>query len=245
MLVVPPPPPGLAEVPIVGHSVSRMWNLASTNLEALLEEFAPQLQTIGVWLLEAASGAGIAFLIFIVSTIIAGVFLAKSDSGASAAREIGRRVVGARGDEFVADAESTIRNVTRGILGVAAIQALLAGIGFVVAGVPGAGLWAFLCLILAVIQIGIGPIAIPVAIYMFYAADTVTATLLAIWLGFALVIDNVLKPILLGRKAPVPMMVIFLGSIGGFLSSGIIGLFIGAVVLSLGYKLFLAWLRET
>jgi predicted PurR-regulated permease PerM len=134
--------------------------------------------------------------------------------------------------------------VVKGILGVAIIQGLLAGMGFMVAGVPGAEIWAFLCLFLAIIQIGIAPIAIPVIIYMFYSADTLTAGLLMIWLILVMLSDNFLKPILLGRGAPVPMLVIFLGSIGGFLSMGFIGLFIGAVILSLGFKLFRAWLKN-
>ena len=111
------------------------------------------------------------------------------------------------------------------------------------AGVPGAGLWAFLCLFLAIIQIGIAPVAIPVIIYMFYSASTLTAGLLMVWLVLVMLSDNFLKPILLGRGAPVPMLVIFLGSIGGFISMGFIGLFVGAVILSLGFKLFQAWLK--
>ena len=125
----------------------------------------------------------------------------------------------------------------------AIIQGFSAGMGFMVAGVPGAGLWAFLCLFLAIIQIGIAPVAIPVIIYMFYSADTLTAGLLMVWLILVMLSDNFLKPILLGRGAPVPMLVIFLGSIGGFISMGFIGLFIGAVILSLGFKLFREWLK--
>ena len=132
---------------------------------------------------------------------------------------------------------------SKGFLGVAIIQGLLAGAGFMVAGVPGAGLWAFLCLFLAIIQIGIAPVVIPVIIYMFYNADTLTAGLLMVWLILVMLSDNFLKPILLGRGAPVPMLVVFLGSIGGFISMGFIGLFIGAVILSLGFKLFQAWLK--
>jgi len=118
----------------------------------------------------------------------------------------------------------------------------LAGMGFAVTGVPGAGIWAFLCLFLAIIQIGIAPVAIPVIIYMFYYADTLTAGLLMVWLILVMLSDNFLKPILLGRGAPVPMLVIFLGSIGGFISMGFIGLFVGAVILSLSFKLFRTWL---
>ena len=133
----------------------------------------------------------------------------------------------------------------RGILGVALIQSLLIGIGFVVAGVPGAGLWIFLSFMLGVIQIGPLPVVVGVLIYMFLKASTFAAIALTVWCIIMLPLDNILKPILLGRGTKTPMLVIFLGSIGGFILSGIIGLFTGAVILTLGYNLFLVWLRES
>ncbi|MCB1766576.1 MAG: AI-2E family transporter, partial [Candidatus Competibacteraceae bacterium] len=138
-----------------------------------------------------------------------------------------------------------VRSVTRGILGVALIQALLAGLGFMVMGVPGAGLWALLCLLLSVVQIGVIFVNLPIVLYVFSTADPIPAVLFLIWSIFVTLIDNILKPIVLGQGVDVPMAVIFVGAIGGFLSSGIIGLFVGAVVLVLGYKLFLAWLYPT
>jgi len=134
--------------------------------------------------------------------------------------------------------------VTQGILGVAIIQSLLAGLGFMVMGVPGAGLWAFLCLLLGVIQIGAGPVLIPVVIYVMSTADTLSGILFLIWSLAVLASDNILKPLLLGRGVDVPMAVIFVGAIGGFLSMGIIGLFVGAVVLALSYSVFLMWLTD-
>jgi predicted PurR-regulated permease PerM len=113
---------------------------------------------------------------------------------------------------------------------------------FLLPGVPFAGLWTILCLILSIIQVGVGPIAIPVVIYMFSVSDTTTALILAIWLGITLLTDNVLKPILLGRNAPALMLVIFSGAIGGFIYNGFIGLFLGAIILTIGYKLFMMWL---
>jgi predicted PurR-regulated permease PerM len=151
--------------------------------------------------------------------------------------------MGDHGIETVANAEITIRNVARGILGVAFIQAFLAGLGFLVAGIPGAGLWALFGFVLAIVQIGVGPVVIAVLIYAFLKLSTLTAILLTVWCIPLLLIDNVLKPLLLGRGAPVPMLIIFLGAIGGFISFGTIGLFVGAVVLSLGYNLFLLWLK--
>jgi predicted PurR-regulated permease PerM len=181
---------------------------------------------------------------FIFAVAIAGVLLARAEAGKGAAEAVALRLAGERGRDFAALAEATVRSVTRGILGVALIQASLAGLGFLAVGVPAAGLWALIALLLSVVQVGVFPVVIPVLIYVFFTADTLTAVLFLIWSIFVGSIDNVLKPILLGRGVAVPMAVIFVGAIGGFLSSGIIGLFVGPVVLVLSYKLFLAWLYE-
>jgi predicted PurR-regulated permease PerM len=243
-LQIPPPPEGVTGWPIIGDSVAKLWTLASTNMEKALQQIGPQLEAVATWLLSAAGQTGVAVLLFLVSIIIAGVLLAKADAGARTAQKIAARLVGDRGAEFVAVAEATVRSVARGVLGVAAIQASLAGIGFLVAGIPGAGLWAVLCLLLAIIQIGPLPILIPAAIYVFATAETLPAVLFLIWVILVGVSDNVLKPILLGRGVDVPMAVVFLGTLGGFILSGIIGLFVGPVVLTLGYKLFLAWVND-
>ena len=240
---VPPPPAGVKDWPLIGEQLAELWTGASSNLAATLTKLAPQLKAIGGWLLSTAAGAGWGLLQFVVAIIIAGVLLANADAGSKATYAIATRLAGEKGAEFAKLAEATVRSVTRGILGVALIQSVLIGLGFLVVGVPGAGLWALLCLILSVIQIGAFPVVLPVLIYVFSTADTVTAVIFLIWSLFAGSIDNILKPIFLGRGVQVPMAVIFIGAIGGFLSSGIIGLFVGAVVLVLGYGLFLAWLE--
>jgi predicted PurR-regulated permease PerM len=243
-LAVPPPPDSVREWPLVGEGLSTFWSQASGNLAAAVERIAPQLKTVGSWLLSTAAGAGFGILQFIVAIIIAGVFLANATASGAFARALAVRLAGERGADFAELAEATVRSVTRGILGVALIQSILAGIGFMAIGLPGAGLWALLCLLLSTVQIGIFPITIPIVIYVLATADTGPAILFLIWSLFVGSIDNVLKPILLGRGAQVPMAVIFVGAIGGFITSGIIGLFVGAVVLVLGYKLFLAWLHD-
>lgn len=242
-LTVPPPPRGIETWPLIGKPLAEFWNLASVNLEAALQQLGPQIKLIGRWLMAAAAGAGLGILQFVASVIIAGVLLAYAGGAYGLARDIGTRLAGEQGAGYVDLAEATVRSVARGVLGVALIQSLLAGLGFVVAGVPAAGLWAFLCLVLGVVQIGPGPILLPVVLYVFATGETLTAALFLVWSLFVGAIDNVLKPMLLGRGVDVPMLVIFVGAIGGMLLSGIIGLFVGAVVLALGYKLFLAWLE--
>ncbi len=241
-LKVPPPPQGLETWPLIGEPLAKFWNLASENIEEALVQLEPQIMMVAKWLLSLVTGTGIAILQFIVAVIIAGFLLGYSSSGYVLAQNIARRLAGERGAELANLAEATVRSVARGVLGVALIQATLAGLGFYVAEIPAAGFWAFLCLILGVVQIGVFPIMIPVVIYVFSTYATTTAVLFLIWTVFVSLIDNVLKPIFLGRGLDAPMVVIFMGAIGGMLLSGIIGLFIGAVVLTLGYKLFLAWL---
>ena len=241
---VPPPPDNIDGWPLIGESLKDQWLEASENLKVTLIRFQPQLKAMGLWLLKSAMGTALGLLQFALSIIIAGIFMANAGGSGKVATDLFVRLAGERGANFADVANKTVHNVVKGILGVAIIQSLLAGTGFFVAGVPAAGLWAFLCLFLAIIQIGIFPVVIPVIIYMFSRADTFTAGLLTGWLIIVSLLDNFLKPILMGRGAPVPILVIFLGAIGGFVSMGFIGLFVGAVILSIGFKLFRVWLED-
>jgi predicted PurR-regulated permease PerM len=242
-LSIPMPPESVAGWPLIGEPLDKFWRLASVNLAGALVEIGPQLKVLGKWLLSAAAGAGLGILQFILAIIIAGVILHHGESGKRVSYAIARRLAEEHGAGFIDLARATIRSVSRGILGVALLQSILAGLGFLAAGVPAAGLWAFLCLLLSVIQIGIFPITVPAIIYVFATGDTTTAVIFLVWNLMVGSLDNVLKPLLLGRGVNVPMAVIFVGAIGGFLASGIIGLFIGAVILVLGYELLLDWLE--
>jgi predicted PurR-regulated permease PerM len=178
-----------------------------------------------------------------LAIIVSGVFLAFATPAGTVIKSLFIRLAGRHGESMSEVAEVTVRNVAKGVLGVAVIQSLLAGISFVIVGIPLAGLWILICLILAIVQIGIMPVSVGVIIYIWGAADTLTATLFTIWMLFVGLVDNVLKPILLGKGAPVPMVIVFVGAIGGFMLSGFIGLFTGAIVLSFGYNLFKEWLN--
>ena len=241
-LEIPPPPESVKAWPLIGDAVAKAWNFVLTNFAEALRLVQPQLKVIGLWLVKVGASAGIGLLVFVAAFVIAGVLLVYSAQGHQLAYGISRRLVGERGDDFADLAGATIRSVARGVLGVAVIQALLAGLGFIAAGVPGAGIWAMLCLVSAVVQVGVGPIVIPVIIYVFATGDTITAVIFLVWNSMIVVLDNFLKPLLLGRGVDVPIIVIFLGAIGGMLLSGIVGLFIGAIILALGYKIFQAWL---
>jgi len=242
-LVVPPPPQGIKDWPVIGVHLEKFWSMAAENLEMAMQQITPQLQEFVTPLLGAAAAFGLNLAQLIVAVILAGVFLAFSEEGYRLSRAVGTRLAGPQGVKLVDLAEATMRSVARGVLGIALIQSMAAGIGLILAGVPYAGLWTVIAFILCVIQIGVVLIMAPAVIYMFVTGETFPAVLFLIWSVFTTLIDNFLKPVLLGRGLEVPMIVIFMGAIGGLLMYGIIGLFIGAVVLALGYKVFLAWLK--
>ncbi|CAN5393745.1 AI-2E family transporter [soil metagenome] len=244
-LVIPPPDDRVKDWPAIAKPVVDLWQLASENLQGAMEKFAPQIKQLGGLILSLLAGTGVGVLQFIASIILSGVFLHYAEAGGGTTRKVFRRLAGQQGEEFAEISETTIRNVVKGILGVAVIQSMRAGLGFFVAGIPLAGLWTLLCLILAIIQIGPGPVFVGVIFYAFSTADTLTASLLTAWLLVVGISDNILKPMLLGRGAQVPMLVVFLGSVGGFIANGFVGLFLGPVILSIGYKLFLVWVDDT
>jgi predicted PurR-regulated permease PerM len=243
-LEVPPPPAGVADWPIVGDRVHDFWAAASRNLDAALDTLHPQLKAVGRWMLAKASSAGIGLLVFALSIVLAGVLLANGDGAAAVARRVAERLVPDRGAALVALAHDTVQSVTRGILGTAFIQAFLAGIGLLAAGVPAAGLWALLVMLLAVVQLPPLLVLVPIIVWVFGAKSTGLAVVFAIWTTAVGASDNVLKPLLLGRGSDLPAAVIFVGAIGGFIRAGIIGLFVGAAVLAVGYNLFIWWLDD-
>ncbi len=242
-LAVPTPPDAVAEWPIIGERVHRTWSLAHSNLEKALERVEPQLKAVSVWLLGSAASAGKGVLLFAFSIIIAGVLLANAQAAAGFSSRLFVRLAPETGKNFSRLAETTIRSVATGVIGVAIIQTLLLSIGFVVADVPAAALLASICLLLAVLQLPLSILVIPVIVYVWMTDTTLTAVLFTIWSVPAMVSDNVLKPILLGRGTDAPMLVILLGAFGGFVLDGIIGLFTGAVILVLASELFRAWLH--
>jgi predicted PurR-regulated permease PerM len=242
--LIPPPGEGTKNWPTITKPILEIWKSASEDISNVLYKYSDQLKVVGEWLLFALAGIGKGILQFIISIIIAMGLLLYAESLTKVSKNIFIKLIGSNGEHYALITVATIRNVVKGFLGVALIQSLMVGAGFFLAGVPFAGIFTIICLILATIQVGVGLIAIPVVIYMFSVTDTTTATILAIWIGITMISDNILKPIFLGRgNPPAPMLVIFLGAIGGFLYNGFIGLFLGAVILTLGYKFFLSWIE--
>jgi predicted PurR-regulated permease PerM len=241
---IPTPPASVKEWPVIGEKAYEFWQLLTTGVDKIVQKYPDEVKSITSYSLEMLATTGKAFLIFAISILISGVFLSYSEESSVFAHTVFNRLINSTKFDMAAIAAVTIRNVVRGILGVAFIQSLCAGVGFLVAGIPYAGVWTLLCLVLAIIQIGIFPIVLCVLIYIWTTDHTTTAILLTIWMIPVGLLDNILKPLMMGKGAPVPMLIIFLGSLGGFIYSGIVGLFTGAVILSLGYRLFDVWLKE-
>jgi len=241
-IAVPPPPDSVATWPIVGERVHDAWLSASRNLESVLVKLGPHLKDAGLWVVETVGNLGWGLIMFIVAIVIGGALLPVRERGVATARKVGTIVAGEQGNELTDLVGASVQSVIRGVIGVAVIQAVLAGIGMLVAGVPGAGLWALLILLLAVMQLPPLLVLLPVVFYVFAVDSTTTAVLFTIWAILVGASDNVLKPLLMGRGSKTPMLVLFMGSLGGFMAGGILGLFIGAVVLSIGYTVFIAWL---
>jgi predicted PurR-regulated permease PerM len=242
-LTVPPPDPGVADWPVIGEKTYEIWSDAAADLEATAMQYQEQLRALGQRVFNVGTGMLVGILQFVVSTIIAGALLMQARSGYEVSREIMTSLVGtANGDRFTDMSISTIRSVVKGVLGVAVIQALAAAVGLVVAGIPMAGIWAGAVLVVAIIQLP--PILVlgPIAFWYFSVADPVPATIFLVYSFLVSFLDGILKPMLLGRGLETPMLVILIGAIGGAMMSGIVGLFIGAVVLALGYELLIAWM---
>lgn len=245
LITIPPPREEVKGWPVIGNKAHAIWVQASQGIESLAQKYPEKFRSALAFVIGLLASTSKGVLFFTFSIIISGVFLSYADSAESFSRNLFKRLIGANSNIDVTQISAiTIRNVVKGILGVAFIQSTLAAIGFIIAGVPAVGLLTLLCLILAIVQISILPVSICVIIYIWSTGTTLTATLLTIWLILVGLSDNVLKPWLLGKGAPVPMLVVFLGSVGGFILSGFLGLFTGAVVMSLGYKLFSLWLTQ-
>ncbi|BCT93222.1 AI-2E family transporter [Lysobacter helvus] len=245
-LHIPPPPDSVAGWPIVGERLHALWSQAATDLSSLAQKFAPQIRSGARSALGALAGAGIGLLLFLAALIIAGIVMAFGETGTRAAERIAARLFGpGRGHHVAQLCTSTIRAVAQGVVGIAFIQMLLVGLGFVLMGVPGAALLALAVLVLGIMQVPATIVTVPVIAYVLATQGVSLWTIVfAVYVFVAGLVDNVLKPLLLGRGVEVPMPVVLIGALGGMVVGGIVGLFIGPVVLAVGYELFWQWVDQ-
>jgi len=244
---IPPPAKSVAEWPLVGETVYNFWSQASTNLPALVHKAQPQLTEFMKKMLAIMASTAGGVLAFLGSLIIAGIMMAYGKSGAQAMSRIICRLAGKeKGPGFYSLSTATIRSVSMGVVGVAFIQALLLGLGFMAAGIPGAGVLAIVVLLIGILQLPALLISLPAIAYIWWAGgdSTMMSIVFTVYLLVAGAVDNVLKPLLLGRGVDAPMPIILLGALGGMVSAGLIGLFVGAVILALGYVIFMSWVAE-
>jgi len=240
---IPPPSDSVKEWPLVGEKVYAAWSNTANNFTQVLKNNADQIKEISATLLTKVAGVGLGILSLVFSILIAAAFLSNAEVAAQTIQRLFRRLAGEQGDKLLNLSTATIRSVATGVLGIAFIQAALGGLGMVVVGVPGAGLWALFVLVVAIAQLPPWLILGPVIVYVFSVESSTVATMFMIWSLLVSFLDMVLKPVMLGRGVEAPMLVILLGAIGGMVMSGIIGLFIGAVILAMAYKLAQAWLE--
>jgi predicted PurR-regulated permease PerM len=243
-LRIPPPFEAVKTWPFVGAKTYELWNLASINLTEAFAKIEPALKPLSTRLLVLAGSAGLSMFKFIIAVIIAGFLFKPGPSMVKSAGMIFRRLTTAHGDEYVELVGVTIRNLARGVIGVAVLQSLLVGIGLIVAGVPAAGLISLAVLILAIIQVGSTIVIIPLVIWSFFAMDTSAAVLFSIYMVPVSLIDNVLRPLIMARGLKTPMLVILIGLLGGVWVHGLIGLFVGPIVLAIGWELLGIWVWQ-
>jgi predicted PurR-regulated permease PerM len=241
-LKIPAPNPSVADWPVIGDPIYNAWVALTTNLEASILKYSEQILKLSDKFFSALTNFASSLVMLILSVVISGIFMAGSDKSERSVRSLALRIGGSEGEEFINIIILTIRNVAKGILGVAFMQFVLLGAAFILAKIPFAGLWAVIVLLLAIVQLPAGIVGIPVIIYLFSTMEPLPAVLWSALILLFSLSDNVLKPWLMGMGAPVPMLVIFLGAIGGMVMSGFIGLFTGAIILSLGYKLATMWM---
>ena len=243
-LAPPPPPDTVKSWPLVGDAIYQFWDLASTNLQAALARVAPQLKPLGSTMLQIAADAGTGAIKFFIAIVVAGFLFSPAPALVDSIIKFSRRLASERGEEFVRLAGATIRAVSRGVIGISALQAFLAGLGLMAAGIPGASLITTAVLVLGIIQIGPSIILIPVIIWSWTAMETTSALLFTAYMIPVNLLDNILRPIVMGRGLNTPMIVILIGVIGGTISYGISGLFLGPIVLAVIWELSVAWIRE-
>ncbi len=243
-LHVPPPPEGVRNWPIVGNNIYAAWSKASSDLPGLVQSMQPKIADLARLGLSTVASVGGTMLLFLASFVVATIVMAKGDAAARSGEAFFSRVAGSsRGESLTKLSIATIRAVSLGVVGVAAIQALLIGLALLFAGIRVAGVLAVVALVLGIAQVPALLITLPVIVYIWASGDystgaAVTHTIVLLVVGMA---DNILKPMMLGRGVDVPMPVILLGALGGMATGGILGMFVGATTLALGYELFRNW----
>ncbi len=242
---LPPPPAWLADVPLVGDFLSTRWqDLAQSEITDMLRWVRPYIGTVTQWFVQVAGSFGSTLLHLTLTIVFAAILYARGEKAAAWCIRFGRRLAGPRGEEMAVLGARAIRSVALGVVVTAIAQTLVVGIGFGLTGVPQAGLLSAIVLLLCVAQLGPGLVAIPATIWLFWTGATVAGIFMAIFTVVSLALDNILRPFLIKRGADLPLLLILLGVIGGLLAFGLLGLFLGPVILAVAYTLLQHWVDD-
>lgn len=241
--IAPVPPPWVSDIPFVGGLIRDVWLNAVNDMSGVVARAMPAAEEAGVWALAQGANLALALLEFLFAILIAGVFLLTADRSADLAeRLVARLNIGEQG-RIIPLVVGTVRSVSIGLVGTAAVQSLVAALGFFIADMPGIALLGFATFMLALVQLPTFLIWLPSAGWLYYQGETGSAIFLGIW-GLALIntVDNFLRPWLISRGAKLPFALILMGVLGGLLAWGIIGLFIGPTLLAVAYSLVRSWI---
>jgi predicted PurR-regulated permease PerM len=239
-----PPPAWLRDLPASDHLVDAWQKIAAFTPAQLQEKIAPYASRIAGWLLSEATSITMLVVQFLLTVTICAVLYLHGEAAAHGVRRFAHRLAGERGDNAVVLAAQAVRAVALGVVVTALVQALLAGVGLAVAGIPYTGLLTAVMLLLCVAQIGVFPVMVPVTVWLFWHGDTGMAVFFTVWTLFVGTLDNFLRPWLIRRGADLPLLLILAGVIGGLLAFGIVGLFVGPVLLAVTYRLMEAWIAS-
>lgn len=240
---LPSPPDWVNNIPLLGPRLTAVWGKFTAGQGELSARLTPYIGSMLKWFLSQAGSFGMIFLQFLLMVILTPILYAKGEKVSLEITNFARRLSGNRGEEIAVLAMKIARGVALGVVGGALIQAFLGGIGLAVAGVPFTGVLTGVMFILTIAQIGPVPVLIPAVIWLYYNDQTAWAIALFVWTGFVGISDNILRPFLIGKGSDLPLLLIFAGVIGGLVAFGIIGLFIGPVILAVSYRSLAAWVK--
>ncbi len=245
-LEVPPPNESVKEWPLVGEKLYGAWTNASYDIESFIKSNPEEVKSSVGWFFDSFKGLMSAVMLSLIALILAGVFMSSAEEGYKTGVKFMGKLMEGKGKNLMEMCTNTIRSVVKGILLVAVIQGVLAYFGFAMIGLSSmAGILAIVVIIAAIIQIPLIVVVIPIIIYVFSFAETTPAIIFTIYIMIVALLDNILKPMLLAKGLQTPMIIILMGAIGGMIFQGILGLFIGPVVLAIVHNLYTAWVNDT
>ena len=242
---LPAPPDWLAALPFVGEKLAALWqDLAAGESDGIVSRVAPYAGSATRWLFAQLGNVGLMSFHFLLTVLIAAIMYAGGEEAATMVRRFGQRLAGESGENAIKIAGGAIRGVALGVVVTALVQSVLGGIGLAVVGIPFASLLTAVMFLLCIAQLGPSLVLIPAVAWLYWTGDSVWATVLLVWCIPVVTLDNFLRPILIRRGLDLPLLLIFAGVIGGLIAFGLIGLFVGPVVLAVTYRLFLAWVDQ-